>query len=177
MPAFQIADFNRALVEHGTLRPNRWSVDIQLPGGIGNGDAALHSNIMARTASVPETSIGEIEVVWEGMSFFEPGDRIVTEFPVTFLGLQNTSLHDSMELWNHQFFLPIDNLRHITMIDMIRDIVLTLNNTENIPIKTYTLQQAWPRSVGEISLDKEARDTTSLFTTIFRYTNVVIKKV
>ena len=163
-----ISDFKVAM-KSGPLRQNRWEIELNFPTGIGTVASSINGALQARTADVPDSSIGEILIPWRGKDFPWPGDRTVAEYPITFVAVQDMELHDAFMLWKDRLVSFDDNVQTGDFPDLVVNITMHLLNVRDEKIRSYELQDAWPRDVTAIAGDMSAKDAHSEFTVTFRY--------
>lgn len=162
-----IADFKVAMAS-GPLRQNRWEIEFTFPGGE-DLDTSINGALLARTADVPDSTIGEILIAWRGKDFPYPGDRVISEFPITFIAVQDMLLHKAFMKWKDSLVSFEDNVQRQDFNELVVDITMKLLDVQDNVISTYVLQDAWPREVSSIPGDMSAKDAHSEFTVTFRY--------
>jgi hypothetical protein len=163
-----ISEFKIAM-KAGPLRQNRWEIEFNFPSGVASIDASRNGALLARTADVPDSTLGEILIPWRGKDFPWPGDRTVAEYPITFIAVQDMILHDGFMQWKDRLVSFEDNVQRGNFNDLVVDISMHLLNVRDERIKTYVLEDAWPREVSSIPGDMSAKDAHSEFTVTFRY--------
>lgn len=163
-----ISNFKIAM-RSGPLRQNRWEIAFNFPTGVGTIATAANGALLARTADVPDSTIGEILIPWRGKDFPWPGDRTVAEYPITFVAVQDMLLHDAFMQWKDRLVSFEDNVQTGSFPDLVVDIKMTLLDVRDQPIRTYILEDAWPREITAIAGDMSAKDAHSEFSVTFRY--------
>lgn len=163
-----ISEF-RGAIKSGLVRQHKWRIVFDWPAGVGTVDAARQASLLARTASVPQSMIGVIELGWGGRILPWPGDRAYEEFTVNFIGVNDHNVRDALEQWSEAINGSESNTGLTDMDDFSRDITLQLLDASDRVTKTYVLRDAWPSIVGTSELDAGAMDTYAEFSVTFRY--------
>jgi hypothetical protein len=91
-----IQDFKSALIGGGA-RPNLFEVTIPSPpNGV---NLTENFPILCKTAQLPASNIGMIDVPFRGRNFKVAGDRTFDEWSVTIINDQDFLIRDAMEAW------------------------------------------------------------------------------
>lgn len=166
-------DFQKA-IKSGVHRTNRWEVEFLFPQAVGDAGTSTQASHQAKTASIPDSTVGEIVLVWRGKDFPIPGDRTVQEFPVTFFNVLDMKVYDAFMAWSNAASNIQENTQTYDgdLTKITTNVNMWLLNGNNDRIKKFTLESAWVKTVSEISLDISSKDTPSEFTVNFRYLHV-----
>ena len=105
MATRKIEDFKNTL--RGGVRPNLFNVQINFPtilgqnGGQGSGSNTLEglSSFLCRSAALPASTQGLIEVPFRGRFLKIPGDRTFDAWTATFYNTADFNLRQAFELW------------------------------------------------------------------------------
>lgn len=166
-------DFQNA-IKAGALRTNRWEIEFNFPSGLGDTATATQASYLAKTADVPESIIGEIMLTWRGKDFPLPGDREINTYAMTFINVQDLKVHQAFINWSN----AMANIKENTQLyggdlsKLITNIKMHLLDAANKRIKTYVLEEAWPKEVSSIPMDMSAKDTVAEFSVTFRYLHI-----
>lgn len=165
----QVTDFRNALNRHGGVgRQYRWRVTLSFPQSVATSDQSRDASLLAITTQTPKAVLGEVNLVWGGREFPQPGDRKFEPFQITFIGVQDDFHHTLFESWSEQFNGTLSNTSNGNFEDLYQDITLELLDSEDNVIKEYVLEDSWPQEVGELSLDQTAQDSFNQFTVTIR---------
>lgn len=166
----KIQDFRAALNRNqGVQRQHRWRVIVNYPSQAASGETILDTTLLAQTATLPPSTIGEIMVPWGGRELPLPGDRKFEPYPITFVGVQSDAIHAAFESWSELINGTASNAMSSDLTELMRDIELQLLDDQDNTIRSYILQGAWPQEVGAVELDQTAQDSHTTFTVTFRY--------
>ena len=177
-PNRSIADFKGKLVGGGA-RPNLFEVTIPtLPAGIAwDGDTFRY---MCKAASMPASTIANIDVPFRGRIFKVAGDRTVDVWSITVINDEDFKLRNAFEEWM-DLIAKLDNNLGATSPDayMVDADVFQLgrgstkastnsNGTDNTVLKEYKFQSIFPTSLSAIDLSYDTGDTIEEFTVEFQ---------
>ena len=168
-PNRSIADFKGKLVGGGA-RPNLFEVTIPaLPEGIAwDGDTFRY---MCKAASMPASTIANIDVPFRGRIFKVAGDRTVDVWSITVINDEDFKLRNAFEEWM-DLIAKLDNNLGATSPDayMVDAEVFQLGRgstkastdsggSDNTVLKQYKFQSIFPTSLSAIDLSYDTGDT------------------
>ena len=173
-----ISDFKSALIGGGA-RPNLFEVELTtLPGGI-TWDAD-NFRYMCKAASLPASTIANIDVPFRGRIFKVAGDRTIDVWSVTVINDEDFKLRNAFEEWMN-IIAKLDNNLGATQPEsyMTNAKVYQLgrgstksstSNTgdANVVLKEYEMIDIFPTSVSAIDLSYDTGDTIEEFTVEFQ---------
>ena len=177
-PNRSIADFKGKLVGGGA-RPNLFEVTIPaLPEGIAwDGDTFRY---MCKAASMPASTIANIDVPFRGRIFKVAGDRTVDVWSITVINDEDFKLRNAFEQWM-DLIAKLDNNLGATTPDsyMVDAEVFQLGRgstkastdsggSDNTVLKQYKFQSIFPTSLSAIDLSYDTGDTIEEFTVEFQ---------
>ena len=184
-PNKSIADFKGKLVGGGA-RPNLFEVQLaKLPTGI-TWDAEVF-RYMCKAASLPASTIANIDVPFRGRIFKVAGDRTVDVWSVTVINDEDFKLRNAFEEWM-DLIAKLDNNLGATspeayMVDAevfqlgrggkIGKESKTNAGTDNAVLKQYKMQSIFPTSLSAIDLSYDTGDTIEEFTVEFQVQSFV----
>ena len=173
-----ISDFKSALIGGGA-RPNLFEVELTtLPGGIAWD--ADNFRYMCKAASLPASTIANIDVPFRGRIFKVAGDRTIDVWSVTVINDEDFKLRNAFEDWMN-LIAKLDNNLGATQPEayMTNAKVFQLgrgstksstSNTgeANTVLKEYEMIDIFPTSVSAIDLSYDTGDTIEEFTVEFQ---------
>ena len=177
-PNRSIADFKGKLVGGGA-RPNLFEVSMPtLPAGISwDGDTFRY---MCKAASMPASTIANIDVPFRGRIFKVAGDRTVDVWSITVINDEDFKLRNAFEEWM-DLIAKLDNNLGATSPDayMVDAEVFQLgrgstkasknsDGSDNTVLKQYKFQSIFPTSLSAIDLSYDTGDTIEEFTVEFQ---------
>ena len=177
-PNRNIADFKGKLVGGGA-RPNLFEVQLaKLPTGI-TWDADVFQ-FMCKAASLPASTIANIDVPFRGRIFKVAGDRTVDVWSLTVINDEDFKLRNAFEEWMDRI-AKLDNNLGATQPEsyMVDAEVFQLGRgskksstgnggNANAVLKQYKMQSIFPTSLSAIDLSYDTGDTIEEFTVEFQ---------
>ena len=169
--AFNIATFQEALGAQGA-RPNLFEMTLTVPSITG----LVNTNFtkLCKTAQLPGSTIGVVEVQYFGRPVKMPGNRTFENLTTTIINDEGFELRNSMEAW--MAFLN-EHESNTTSVSG----GTALNYTGTLSIQqynrdgsfsndaSYTFNKCWPVNVAPIDLDWGTNDTIEEFTVEWAY--------
>ena len=178
-PNKNISAFKSALIGGGA-RPNLFEVELTtLPGDI-TWDGGENLRYMCKAASLPTSTIANIDVPFRGRIFKVAGDRTFEPWTITIINDENFKIRNAMEEWM-DVMSKLEN--NIGATDpgayMVNAKVFQLgrgskkssqdsSGTENAVLKEYEFVDIWPSAVSTIDLSYDSSDAIEEFTVDFQ---------
>ncbi len=154
------------------VRPNMFQVDISFPGSV-EADQTLVS-YMCKSAVLPASNIGVIEVPFRGRTVKIAGDRTFDNWSATFINDKEMKSRAYFEQWLNQINTHKENTAQI--IDPTaygRSLVVRQLEKDNSQagdeLRSYKLWYAFPISTSAIDLAYDSNDQIEEFTVEFQY--------
>lgn len=166
MAILGVDDFKSKLTGGGA-RANLFKVTLNFPVYAG-GDVELTS-FLCRTAQLPASTTGVVEVPFRGRILKMAGDRSFDNWTVTVLNDTGFVIRDSMERWLNGINSHSANTGLVNPVDYQADLTVEqLDRDENV-LKKYDFRGAFPIRVGEIALDYDQQTAIEQFDIEFSY--------
>ena len=181
-----ILEFQKAI--RGGVRPNLFSVthpwpaantDLTEPNVAGvaasKGSAVTY---MCKSAALPATNVGTVELPFRGRVTKVPGDRTYETWTGTFYMDDAFALRSAYEKWIELTNAVDQNTASADIVDTWEDIKITqldkfggdgAADGKLKELRTYRLVQAFPVSVSQISLAYDNNDSYEEFDVEFAY--------
>ena len=83
-------------VKSGLYRNHKWRVFLNFPEFAGTADVVKQASVLARISKTPPSTMGVIEVPFEGRTVPIPGDRSFEEFAVTILATNDMRVRNTL---------------------------------------------------------------------------------
>ena len=170
--AFDIATFQEALAEQGA-RPNLFEMTLTIPSGMGSAVVNTNFTHLCKTAQIPGSTIGVVEVQYFGRPVKMPGNRTFENLPTTIINDEDFALRHSMEAW-----MAFLNSHEENTTDVAGGTSLNYTGTLSLqqykrdgsfPVDAYVFNKCWPVNVAPIDLDWGTNDTIEEFTVEWAY--------
>ena len=161
------------------IKPNMFAVDISFPAGgdFGTTDKSL-TNILCKSAALPGSNLGVIEVPFRGRTVKIAGDRTFDTWTATFFADSNMEVRGLFEDWANSInshegntaerFLPNQGTTGY-MADLFVSQLEKDDQVGGSVIRTYQLHHCFPTNVSAIDLAYDSNDQISEFTVEWQY--------
>ena len=154
------------------VRPNMFQVDITFPGTV-EADQTLVS-YMCKSAALPASNIGVIEVPFRGRTVKIAGDRTFDNWSATFINDKEMKSRSYFEEWLNKINTHKANTGEIQDPTAYgRSVVIRQLEKDNSPagseLRSYKLWYAFPISTSAIDLAYDSNDQIEEFSVEFQY--------
>ena len=161
------------------IKPDMFAVDISFPAGgdFGTTDKSL-TNILCKSAALPGSNLGVIEVPFRGRTVKIAGDRTFDTWTATFFADSNMEIRGLFEDWANSInsheantaerFLPNQSTTGY-MADLFVSQLEKDDQVGGSVIRTYQLHHCFPTNVSAIDLAYDSNDQVSEFTVEWQY--------
>ena len=154
------------------VRPNMFQVDISFPGSV-EADQTLVS-YMCKSAVLPASNIGVIEVPFRGRTVKIAGDRTFDNWSATFINDKEMKSRSYFEQWLNQINTHKANTGAIQDPTAYgRSVVIRQLEKDSSPagseLRSYKLWYAFPISTSAIDLAYDSNDQIEEFSVEFQY--------
>jgi len=160
------------------VKPNMFLVDIQFPDSLKKGSEDLNlTNILCKSAALPGSNLGVIEVPFRGRTVKIAGDRTFDTWTATFFNDKDFKLRAFFEEWANNIntheantaplFTPSTTTGY--MADLRVDQLEKDSSTEGVVLRSYTLKYCFPTNVSPIDLAYDSNDQIEEFTVEWQY--------
>ena len=161
------------------VRPNMFEVQLKFPGQIGlssGGDDNLLT-LMCKSAALPASNVGVIEVPFRGRTVKIAGDRTFDNWTATFINDKKMEVRSRFEEWlmavneheGNKTKAPngVDPTQYTVPVQVKQ---LEKNEEEGGRVlRQYKLHYAFPTSVSAIDLAYDSNDQIEEFSVEFQY--------
>ena len=160
----------------GAVRPNLFSVFHKFPsvGGLNVSGTDLPT-YLCKSAALPASTVGTVELPFRGRVIKVPGDRTFESWTATFYMDDAFELRGAYEKWIELTNSVDTNTAAANMSDVLQNITVTQldkfggTNKGFSTIREYTLVSAFPVSVSQVSLAYDNNDSYEEFDVEFAY--------
>ena len=162
----------------GGVRPNLFQVSHLWPGDVTDPTIAEVEDAvtyMCKSAALPATNVGTVELPFRGRVVKVPGDRTYETWTATFYNDDSFALRSAYEKWIAVTNGADTNTAETDIGDVFKSIKVSqldkfsggANKLEIL--RTYELVGAWPVSVGQIAVAYDNNDSYEEFDVEFAY--------
>jgi hypothetical protein len=176
-----VSQFKSALIGGGA-RPNLFQVELAsfptaATGASWDSDKFTY---MCKSAALPASNIGSIDVPFRGRIFKVAGDRTFDTWTVTIINDEDFKLRNAFEAWMEGISKLDNNLGATQPASYMTDATVyqlgrgstpssTSNaGSDNSILKVYTFKDIFPTNISQIDLSYDSSDTIEEFTVEFQ---------
>lgn len=161
----------------GAVRPNLFQVSHSFPsaGGLSGPDGETVT-VLCKSAALPATSVGTVELPFRGRVIKVPGDRTFENWTATFYMDDAFRLRGAYERWIDLTNRVDANVSEVTTYnDILQPIYVSQldkfgGGTNGLrAIRQYQLVQAFPVSVSQVTVAYDNNDSYEEFDVEFAY--------
>ena len=159
----------------GGVRPNLFQVTHEFPSDIKVKNDSV--SYMCKSAALPASTVGTVELPFRGRVLKVPGDRTFESWTATFYMDDAFELRGAYEKWIDLTNRVDVNMSDTNITSVLKDITVSQLDKFGdaavgkglVPIRAYTLAQAFPVSVSQISVAYDNNDSYEEFDVEFAY--------
>lgn len=175
--AFNVDQFRTALQYDGA-RPNLFEVVLNFPNYVELGAlAGSQSRFMCKTAQLPGSTMGVVEVPYFGRQIKVAGNRTFAEWSVTIINDEDFAIRNAFERWHRGINDNVTNLRSAGAISTtsagssyaVDAQVYQYAKKGGSPIKSYKFIGMFPSDIAAIDLDWSSNDTIEEYSVTLSY--------
>lgn len=122
---------------------------------------------LVKATKLPEHTLAELEADWQGLKYTIASSMEKGDFNITFYMDKNGEPRREFVKWSERIHDPEHNV-YGNPKDYMKDITLTMLNGQNKNIIGYHIIGAWPKSIGEVTLDYSTKEIAT-FDVTFAY--------
>ena len=160
------------------VKPNMFMVDVNFPGALSkSADDLETTNIMCKSAALPGSNLGVIEVPFRGRTVKIAGDRTFDTWTVTFFNDKDFKLRAFFEEWANKINTHEENTSELFVPNSTTGYTADLkvkqlekdDTTTGSILRQYTLFYCFPTNVSQIDLAYDSNDQIEEFTVEWQY--------
>jgi hypothetical protein len=160
------------------VKPNMFLIDVQFPQQISKQTAEQNlTNLLCKSAALPGSNLGVIEVPFRGRTVKIAGDRTFDTWTTTFFNDKDFKLRSFFEQWANSInthegntaplFVP--NNSNGYMADLGVQQLEKDASAEGAILRKYTLKYCFPTNVSQIDVAYDSNDQIEEFTVEWQY--------
>ena len=164
-----IDDFKANLIGGGA-RANQFRVTITPPSGIAIGLDTRRTSFLVTGSNLPASTLGEIAVPFRGRNIYVSGDRPAPDtWATTFYNDTDFMIRNAMERWGNGINDYANNTGVTSPADYQTDLFVEQLDRDDTVLKTYIFRNAYPLTIGEITLSSAEAGELETFDVTWRY--------
>ncbi len=161
------------------VKPNMYLIDVQFPAALSKDQIEDQDlvNLLCKSAALPGSNLGVIEVPFRGRTVKIAGDRTFDTWTATFFNDKDFKLRTFFEEWANsintheentsQLFTP-NNSSGYTADLGVKQLEKDSSDTGSI-LREYKLRYCFPTNVSQIDLAYDSNDQIEEFSVEFQY--------
>ena len=170
--AFNILDFKARGLQFGGARPSQFSVALFPPTAAILDQASVQKLVFtAQAASLPEATMGSIEVPYFGRKIKIAGDRTFADWRLTIMNDEDFSVRSMFEKWSNALNRLVSNTRQFDM--NIENYKATAEvyqyGKDGTIIRQYEIVGAFPTTIDSIDLNWDTQNAIETFNVTLAY--------
>lgn len=177
--AFNVDNF-RTTMQFDGARPNLFEVVLQFPSFVELAPQAQQlSRFYVKTAQLPGSTIGVVNVPYFGREVKVAGNRTFADWSVTVINDEDFTIRNAFERWHRAINGNKTNLRAPNAVNTsplspgtsyaVDAEVYQYSKAGGTPIKKYRFVGMFPQDLAPIDLDWGSNDTIEEFTVTLSY--------
>lgn len=183
MAGFNISGFRSQGLINGGVRPSQFSVTLQFPTLVETAGISSRMQFLCRTADLPESILGVVEVPYFGRRIKLAGDREFRDWTVRVI-MDDYQIRDGLEAWHNAINTIISNRMDERVVNTnpvlgnsYKTIALVTSFDKTGPgdidgdgaIKSYRFDGIFPREIGNVRFDWDDTNRIAEFDVTFSY--------
>ena len=159
------------------VKPNMFLINIQFPAEISGGKDINLTNLLCKSAALPGSNLGVIEVPFRGRTVKIAGDRTFDTWTATFFNDKDFKLRTYFEEWANSInthegntaplFIPNNSDGYMAELQV--DQLEKDASEEGTILRRYSLKHCFPTNVSQIDLAYDSNDQIEEFTVEWQY--------
>lgn len=151
-------------------RPNKYRIKVQNPAG---GPSEEQLDILCKATSIPEATVGVIEVYNQGRKLPIAGDKSYgSAWDITFYNTQKLDIRNAFEDWMKKIDdVQTHNREWEFNNEYMKDFQVAQLNGKDEIMSEYTLYNCWPSNITAVDLADDSQDTVSEFTVTITFSH------
>lgn len=155
----------------GGARPNRFYVEMTIPSLAGTNTPL---RFLCKAASIPGSTLGNVQVPYMGRQFNVPGDRTFAEYTITILNDTDFKLRYAFEAWMSAINTHAGNVHlkagnRLNMKELMATLEVNQLGRDDVIVAKYLIKDAYPTDVAAIDLAWDSNDVVEEFTVTLQY--------
>ena len=151
--SMRIDSFKQAMRDGGA-RPNLFEVTGGFPGGVG-GAVLDNMKFLIKSASIPQDTVGVIEVPYRGRQLKIAGDRTFEAWTISVINTNDFQIRNAFEQWHELINGHATNESAQQLDDYFQDWTVKQLDRDGSVAETYTFTGCYPENIGPIELSHD----------------------
>ena len=170
--AFNIDEFKTRGLQYGGARPALFQVAVTPPAPIGlDLTSAQKFLFAAQASSIPESTVGSIEVPYFGRKIKIAGDRTFGDWRVTVMNDEDFGVRAMFEKWSNALNRLVSNTRQAEVdFENYKAVMNVIQyGKDGSVLREYEIIGAFPTTIDAIDLNWDSQNQIESFNVSFAY--------
>ena len=170
--AFNIDEFKTRGLQYGGARPALFQVAVTPPAPIGlDLTSAQKFLFAAQASSIPESTVGSIEVPYFGRNIKIAGDRTFGDWRVTVMNDEDFGVRAMFEKWSNALNRLVSNTRQAEVdFENYKAVMNVIQyGKDGSVLREYEIIGAFPTTIDAIDLNWDSQNQIESFNVSFAY--------
>jgi hypothetical protein len=164
-----ISDFKAQLIGGGA-RPNQFRVDLTFPSFVSIGAAVgLNAQFLCKSAQLPASTVENMQILYRGRQVNFAGERSFAPWSVAIYNDTTFSIRNAMEKWSDGVMNNAQTNGRTNPRDYQVDLMVHQLDRNGATVKTYKFHDAYPTTIGAITVDYDSNNQIEIFDVEFTY--------
>ena len=153
----------------GGVRSNQFRCVLTFPGIAQAGSAGSIAEFLCKATSVPSMDVGDIEIMYRGRPVHFAGERTFAPWSVTLYNDNDFILRSAFENWVTGISAPGSTSGAVAPNTYQVQMTVQQLDRNDLVVAEYQIIDAYPTSVGELSLSWDANNQIQEYNVTFAY--------
>jgi len=168
--SFNISRFKQQGLAGGGARASLFQVEMTLPSSLQAFNTTLTKlSFTCRAASIPASTVGQIDVPYFGRKIKLAGDRVFADWSVTVMNDEDYGVREMFEAWSNTLNSNQSNLKSIRFNGYKAGAVVKHYAKTGEIIRSYTFVGLFPTEISAMELDWDTTNAIQTFNVNFAY--------
>jgi hypothetical protein len=158
----------KAALTGGGARANMFEINISFPAGVNKPEDRV-TTALCKSAQLPASTVGGIEVPFRGRVANFAGDRTFEPWTTTFINDTNFSIRNAIEEWMNLINSHEANVGAVQPLAYQRQMFVKQLDRNGAEIKKYTFHNAYPTQLDAIDLSYDNTNAIEEFGCTWTY--------
>jgi len=164
-----ISDFKAQLIGGGA-RPNQFRVDLTFPSFVGIGAVVgLNAQFLCKSAQLPASTVENMQILYRGRQVNFAGERSFAPWTISVYNDTTFSIRNAMETWSDGVMNNAQTNGRTNPRDYQVDLLVNQLDRNGATVKTYKFHDAYPTTIGAITVDYDSNNQIEIFDVEFTY--------
>ena len=167
--AFKVTDIINESMDGA--RASLFMAEIKFPDAVAGGKHAGNiSRFLIKSAALPASTLGIIELPFMGRKIKIAGDRTFEDWETTIINDEQMNVRSAIENWSDSINgLQSNKPSFVNSMAYRSTATITQLSTRGNAIRTYKFHEIWPSSIAAIDVAWETTDTIEEFSCTWTY--------